>query len=103
MGFANFNYWPHYSLLYFSNSVNTLFLIHILLQEVNWSDHRPKFKATVNFNGEELLASSFVEVYLNLVFYVYLKILGLILLCISIWVLSLWFAIFCIFSCCYWL
>ena len=41
------------------------------------------FKATVNFNGKELLAASSiqaVEVYLNFIFYVYLKILGLILL-----------------------
>ena len=73
-----------------------------------------RFKATVNFNGEELLdaepliSTRFVyqvEAYFNFIFYVYLKISGLILLCFSIWVLSLslWFAIFCIFSCCHWL
>ena len=73
-----------------------------------------RFKTTVNFNGEELLdaepliSTRFVyqvEAYFNFIFYVYLKISGLILLCFSIWVLSLslWFAIFCIFSCCHWL
>ena len=35
--------------------------------------------------------------------YVYLKFVGLILLCFPVWVLSLWSAIFCIFSCCHWL
>ena len=49
------------SLLYFSNSINTPFPIRILLREANWSDHRPKFKATVNFNGKELLAASSVR------------------------------------------
>nr|POF00749.1 glutathione s-transferase zeta class [Quercus suber] len=29
------------------NSINTLFPIRILLREANWSDHRPKFKATM--------------------------------------------------------
>ena len=41
------------------------------------------FKATVNFNGKELLAASSIQavkVYLNFIFYVYLKFLGLILL-----------------------
>ena len=73
-----------------------------------------RFKATVNFNGEELLdaepliSTRFVyqvEAYFNFIFYVYLKISGLILLCFSVWLLSLslWSAIFCIFSCCRWL
>ncbi|KAF3954128.1 hypothetical protein CMV_020489 [Castanea mollissima] len=45
-------------IIHFSNSINTPFPIRILLREANWSDHRPKFKATVNFNGKELLAAS---------------------------------------------
>ena len=38
-----------------------------------------------------------IEVYLNFIFYVDLKFLGLILLCFPIWVLSLWSAIFFVF------
>ena len=103
MGFAYFNYWMHCFLLCISVIQSTF---RFLLREANWSDHRPRFKATVNFNGKELLAASsvlVVKVYLNFIFYVYLKFLGLILLCFPVWVLSLWSTNFCIFSRWHWL
>ncbi|KAF3955859.1 hypothetical protein CMV_018963 [Castanea mollissima] len=48
-------------IIHFNNSINTRFPIRIPLREANWSDHRPRFKATVNFNGKELLAASSVR------------------------------------------
>ena len=59
MGFAYFNYWMHCFLLCISVIQSTF---RFLLREANWSDHRPRFKATVNFNGKELLAASSVQV-----------------------------------------
>ena len=74
MGFANFNYWMHCSLFCISIIQSTFCF---LLREANWSDHRPRFKATVNFNGKELLAASsvrVVKVYLNFYFLCIFKI-----------------------------
>ena len=60
VGFANFNYWTHCSLLCILVIQSTF---RFLLREANWSDHRPRFKATVNFNGKELLVASSVRVF----------------------------------------
>nr|POF21969.1 hypothetical protein CFP56_59342 [Quercus suber] len=48
-------------MIHFSNSINIPFPIRILLREANWFNQRPRFKATVNFNGKELLAASSVR------------------------------------------
>ncbi|KAK4572307.1 hypothetical protein RGQ29_030657 [Quercus rubra] len=48
-------------MIHFRYSLQTPFPIRILLREANWSHHRPRFKATVNFNGKELLAASSIR------------------------------------------